>query len=320
MQQEDSQLKFRFFKNKTEKLTSYFENISFPGSGGVPVPDVISFFIRGLTKGSLNIRASAIAFNFMLALGPALIFLLSTIPYLPIKDFRNEMLEIFNEIIPTNSYIALEALIDQLFIKSSGMQVFGFLVAFFFAQKGINGMIEAFNVTYHTIETRPWLQRRVIAILLGFILFILVTVALSLLFFNKVFINKLVENDFIKADFTYFLFLTGRWFIITILTFISISFFYYLGPSRKTCWRFFTAGSILATFLTILASVGFSYFVNHFAQFNRFFGSIGALVALMLWMNFNALTLLIGFELNASIKNARISFDSNLETKTSNNK
>ena len=90
------------------------------------------------------------------------------------------------------------------------------------------------------------------------------------------------------------------------MTFLSISFLYYLAPMRKTKWRFITAGSTLATILTIVASLGFSYFVNHFAQFNKFFGSIGALIALMLWMNFNALTLLIGFELNASIHNAHL--------------
>jgi membrane protein len=90
------------------------------------------------------------------------------------------------------------------------------------------------------------------------------------------------------------------------LTFSCISSLYYLAPLRKTNWRFFSAGSSLATVLTVAASVGFSYFVNNFAQFNKFFGSIGALVALMLWFNFNALTLLIGFELNASINNANL--------------
>ena len=123
-----------------------------------------------------------------------------------------------------------------------------------------------------------------------------------------------MELQIIKADFTYYLFLTGRWFIITVLTFVSISLFYYLAPSRKTHWKFFSAGSTLATLLTIIASLGFSYFVNHFAQFNRFFGSIGALVALMLWMNFNSLSLLIGFELNASIQNAGVNLNPNQES------
>jgi membrane protein len=313
MEKETTSKKYRLFNKQVHQFGFYIKRISLPGFNRVPIYDVFTFFFKGLLKGSLNTRASSIAFNFLLALGPAIIFFLSLIPYLPIEDFRNEILEILNEIIPKDSYIAFESLLDELFMKRGGMQIFGFLVALFFAQRGINSMIEAFNATYHTIETRPWLQRRIISILLVIILLLLVTLALSLLVFSKTGIRKLVEMEVIKVDFTYYLILTGRWIIITVLTFLSISFLYYLAPVRKINWRFFSAGSTLATLLTIVASLGFSYFVNNFAQFNKFFGSIGALVALMLWMNFNALTLLIGFELNASISNARIIFDNNME-------
>jgi membrane protein len=313
MEQETTKKTYRIFNKQVNQVGVYIKRISLPGFNGVPIYDVFTFFFKGISKGSLNTRASSIAFNFLLALGPAVIFFLSLIPYLPIKDLRNEIMEILNEIIPKDSYIAFESLLDELFMKRSGMQIFGFLVALFFAQKGINSMIEAFNVTYHTIETRPWLQRRLISILLVIILLLLVTLALFLLVFSKTGIKKLVDMQIIKVDFTYYLILTGRWIVITILTFLSISFLYYLAPVRKTSWRFFSAGSTLATLLTIAASLGFSYFVNNFAQFNKFFGSIGALVALMLWMNFNALTLLIGFELNASINNARIVYDNHLQ-------
>ena len=313
MEKETTSKTYRLFNKQVHQFGFYLKRISLPGFNKVPIYDVFTFFFKGLLKGSLNTRASSIAFNFMLALGPAIIFLLSLIPYLPIKDFRSEILEILNEIIPKDSYIAFESLLDELFMKRGGMQIFGFLVALFFAQRGINSMIEAFNATYHTIETRPWLQRRVASILLVIILFLLVTLALFLLVFSKTGIRKLVDMEVIKVDFTYYLILTGRWIIITVLTFLSISFLYYLAPVRKINWRFFSAGSTLATLLTIVASLGFSYFVNNFAQFNKFFGSIGALVALMLWMNFNALTLLIGFELNASISNARIIFDNNMD-------
>ncbi len=309
MDQLSHQRTYKFFNKQVHKLGDYLRIMSFPGFDKIPIYDVFSFFFKGLIKGSFNTRATSVAFNFLLALGPAIIFLLSLIPYLPIKDFRQELLDILYDVIPQNSYIAIEALIDEIFMKRSGMQFFGLLVALFFAQKGINGMIEAFNATYHSIETRSWFQQRLISIVLVFIFFFLVTIAMFLLFFSKIAINKLVELEIIKIDFTYYLILIGRWIITVTLTFISISFLYYLAPVRKTKWKFFSAGSTLATLLTLTASLGFSYFVNNFAQFNRFFGSIGALIALMLWMNFNALTLLIGFELNASINNASMSFN-----------
>jgi membrane protein len=299
---------------QVHRFGDYLKKISFPGFENVPAYHVFTFFFKGILRGSLNTRASSIAFNFLLALGPATIFLLTFIPYLPVKDLRQEILEVLNAVVPTDSYIAIEGLIGELFQKRGGLQLFGFFIALFFLQKGINSLIDAFNATYHTIEVRSWYQQRIISIILVAILFLILSLAFILLFFSKIAINKLVDLQMIEADFTYYIFLAGRWIIITIITFISISFLYYLVPVRKADWKFFSAGSIFATVLTLAASIGFSYFVNHFAPFNKVFGSIGVLIGLMLWMNFNAFTLLAGFELNASINNARADHDASMNT------
>ena len=296
---------YKIFNNQIHKLGNHCRRIRFPGSKGLTIYEVISLFLKGLSKGSLNIRATSIAFHFLLALGPAIIFLLGLIPYMPVQNFQQGIMEILVDIIPQNSYIALESLIVEIFQKHHGLQIFGFLVTLFFIQKGLNGIIEAFNGTYHVLDTRPWMERRLISVGLFVILFILVTLAAILLFFSNLGIKYLFAQGIIKAYATYIFLLLGKWLIVLALTFVAISFLYYLAPSRKTRWRFFTPGSIVATLLSIITSIGFSYFVNHFAPFNRFYGSIGTLIALMLWMNFNAMALLAGFELNVSIKNAR---------------
>jgi len=280
--------------------------MSFPGSKGIPVYDVLVFFFRGLTKGSLNIRASAISFNFLLAIGPGLIFILTLIPFLPIRNFQKELLEILYDIIPENSYIVIEALLDEIFKKHASLQILGFWITIFFAVKGLNGVTQAFNATYHTVETRPWIQSLLISLLLVFILFLLVSFSCLLLFFSKLGIKMLFEAGVVKAYGTVVLLQVGKWIIIFFMSFFAISFLYYLAPARKTKWRFFSPGSFMASFLAIIASILFSYFVNHFAPFNRFYGSIGTLIAMLLWMNFSALALLIGFELNASIRDARL--------------
>jgi membrane protein len=287
---------------RNKKLVRWSKQIKFPGTKGLSAYEVISNFIRGLSKGSLNIRATSIAFHFLLALGPAIVFLLGLIPYLPIRNFQQGVMEILMEVIPKNSYSALEILLQD---KHNGLQIFGFLVTLFFVQKGINGILEAFNATYHSMETRQWIDRRLVAVGLFAILFVLVTLAAILLFFSNLGIKYLYIHGIIMDYGNYLLLQLGKWIVILTLTFLAISFLYYLAPSRKTRWRFFTPGSILATLLSIITSIGFSYFVNHFAPFNKFFGSIGTLIAVMLWMNFNALALLAGFELNASIRNAR---------------
>jgi len=297
---------YYLFNRQVHKSGETLRHMSFPGSKGVPVYDVLIFFFRGITKGSLNIRASAIAFNFLLAMGPGIIFVLTLIPFLPIQNFQKELMEILYDIIPENSYIAIESLIDEIFVKHASLQVFGFLVTIFFAVKGLNGITEAFNATYHSVETRPWIESRLISLLLVFILFMLISFSSLLLFFSKLGIKMLFEAGVVKAYGTVILLQIGKWMIIFFLSFFAISFLYYLAPARKTKWRFFSPGSFMASLLAIMASILFSYFVNHFAPFNRFYGSIGTLIAMMIWMNFSALAMLIGFELNASIRNARL--------------
>lgn len=297
---------FKYLDRLLNKLISKLKKVSLPGFEKTPIYDVIKFFIKGIQKGSLNMRATAIAFNFMLALGPALIFFLAMLPYLPIQNFEQLLEEILSGIIPENSFIAIEPLLEDLFKRRGGLPIFGLLTSLFFAQKAINGIVEAFNATYHTLETRTWYRQRVASLILVFIFFGIAATSSVLFVFSKGLVTSLIETNTIEIESA--VFVTSKWIMLIILTFFCISFLYYLGPSRRIKWKFFSAGSTLATILVIIASLGFSYFMDHFAQLNKFFGSIGALIALMLWMNFNAITLLIGFELNASINNAQLFF------------
>jgi membrane protein len=297
---------YPIFDNQIHWFGKKLRKVILPGFDKVPMYDVIWFFIYRLKKGSVNIRATSIAFNFLLAVGPGIVFLLAMIPYIPIANFQKELLGVLNQIIPENSYIAIESIINEIFHKRTGLPFFGFIISLFFAQKGLHGMMGAFTSSFESHEQRPWYKQRAIAILLVFIYYILIILSLAMVFFNKSFIRQLVEIGIIRSHLTYYFLIISRWIIMVSMTFFCISFLYYMAPQRKIKWKFFSAGSTLATLLVLLASYGFTYFVNHFAQFNKFFGSIGALVALMLWINFNSLSLIIGFELNTSINKANL--------------
>ena len=297
---------YKVLDSQIHKVGDKLRDISFPGFRGVAIYDVFVFFLDGIRKGSLNTRASSISFNFLLALGPALIFLLSLLPYLPLQNFQTELLELLVDIIPATSYKIVESILSELTKQHIGLTTFGLLTSLFFAQKGLHGIVEAFHATAHTIETRIWYKQRLVSLGLVFIFYFLVILAFILIVYNKLLLQQLVALEIIEINIRYYLLNLAKWIIISALTFSLISFLYYMGLSRRAEWRFFSPGSIVATILAFIASWGFTYFMNHIAQLNKFFGSIGAVMALMLWMNFNALTLLIGFELNAAINNAQL--------------
>jgi membrane protein len=292
--------------DRAEALGQKARLIKLPFFDGEPLYDVAVFFWKSMVDGAISTRASAIAFNFILAIFPAIIFLFTLIPYIPIDNFQEELFKLLQSILPQNAFAAIqETITDILKTKRGGFLSFGFLAAFIFATNGIVSVIAAFNGTIHAIETRSWINQRFVALILAVILTLLMTISIALITVSQIVMNYLVKNGFLQNDLTYNLLLGGKWLIICALFFFVYAFLFYLAPARKTKFRFISAGGTLATILTIITTIGFSYYINNFGKYNTLYGSIGTLVVVMLSVYFNAFILLIGFELNVSIWHSR---------------
>ena len=297
---------YEIANNRSRRTVIRAKRISFPGFESIPIYDVVVFFVRGLQKGSLTTRAAAIAFHFFLASLPAIIYFFTLLPFIPIQNLESGLLGLMESVLPEEAYNLLQSTMMDLFVKRRGVQLFGILIALFFATNAVNGIIQAFNATYHTLETRTWLQRRGVAAFLVIIMFVLLTVAISLILGGRMGINLLVEHELINTFFTLLVLRLSKWIVIISLIYFALSTLYWMGPSRKIKWKFYSAGSTLATVLVIGTSLVFQFIMNNFGQFNRFFGSISTLMIILIWIYLNSVALLIGFELNASIKNAKL--------------
>jgi membrane protein len=277
-----------------------------PGFDGVPISHVISFVIKGFRKGVLVTRASSIAFNLLMALLPASIFLFTLIPFIPIPNFHKELIRLFENILPTNAYTFLETtIIDIVTHKSRGLLLFMFLATIIFSTNGIHAVIHAFVVSVHSFKSRSWVNQRKISVVLLLIIVIMISTAGFFVIFGKLGMNRLVELHIIKRHLVLYLLNFLRWIVVIQLLFLAISFLYYFAPAKKTGFRFFSPGSTLATLLFILTSLGFSAYVNNFGQYNKLYGSIGTLMVILIWLYLNSIAILIGFELNVSIMAAR---------------
>jgi membrane protein len=304
---------------KSNLVTSgekFLRKLVIPGFEGMPVYNVAEFFIRGLQKGALSMRAAAFSYNFFLALFPAIIFFFTIIPYIPIAGFQDNLLELLQNFIPKKAFDAVEGtLFDIVKRPHGGLLSMGFILAMYFSTNGIHSLIEAFNQTRHTIETRSWIKQRLISILLVFILSMLVIIAIVLITFGPIALDFLIKHGMLRISFSYYLIIAGKWIISSAMLFFAFSFLYYMAPAAESRFSFITAGSTLSTVLTILASVGFNYYVNSISKYNTLYGSIGTLIIIMVWIYFNAMIVLIGFELNVSIQNAKRKHARHLHTK-----
>ncbi|MCX7863323.1 MAG: YihY/virulence factor BrkB family protein [Bacteroidales bacterium] len=292
--------------NLAQKTLNFLKTFTLPGFDQLPLWEVLKFLIKSLNKSALTVRASSISYNLFLALFPALIFFFSALAYVPISGFTHELLRLLKEVMPTNAYLTIRStIIDIIQYKRAGLLSFGFVSTLYFATNGMNALIAAFNATELTYDNRNWFQRRVVAFILLLIFSILIILAIALLIFSQSFFNFLVEQDFIRTGILLWLLKLAKWIIVLSCFFFSISFLYYFAPARKSKFKLISAGSTLATLLVLLVSLGFSYYVNNFGQYNKLYGSLGTLIVLMLWIYFNSLALLIGYELNWSIRHTK---------------
>ena len=285
---------------------SISKKLIIPGFDNLPVYNVIKFFIEGIQKNSLTTRASSLAFRFFLALFPSIIFLFALIPYIPIDNFQEQLLMLIKNVLPENAYELTNSTINDLVTDENGSLLsFGFLFAFYLASNGVNSMILAFNDTAHALKKASFIETRLRSLLLLFIIVFLMIMAIGLIVFNKIIITYLISNNYISNNYIIYIIETLDFIILLFIFFLGISSIYYFGNTRNKKFRFISAGSTLATLLSILLSGGFAFYVNNFATYNKVYGSIGTLMVIMLWLYFNSLVLLIGFELNASIGNAK---------------
>lgn len=279
------------------------QKIILPGFDGLPLYNVLVFFQRGMNQGYIATRASAISFTFFLAIFPFLIFLFSIIPFIPIANFQQALLNLIREFIPNMAWVSVNGtIIDVITRPRSGVLIINFFLALYFSTKGIKNLIDAFNNTYHEIESRTTFKQYVISLALVFIISLLLIIAISLMTFGFGLLKMILPEIVLQAHAFLFLIQILRWFIVLGALFCAISFIYFLAPSRNDRFRFISAGSTLSTLLIVITTQGFNFYVDNFSRYNVLYGSIGTLMVIMLWIYANAFVLLMGFELNASIR------------------
>ncbi|HPG73117.1 MAG TPA: YihY/virulence factor BrkB family protein [Bacteroidales bacterium] len=292
---------------RLSKPIQWLKMRSFPGFYGYPIYDVGAFFLKGLLRGHLGIRAAGVAFNVFLSLFPLIIFFFTLIPYIPVENFQIELLEFIKDVLPDEAYSLFSVTIEDTIVEQRGQLLsLGIVMMLFFSSNGILALIHAFNATYHSLETRSGINRRLISVLLVIILSVLFTTAISLVTASDFLMDALLSIDFMKSSWVFFIMNVLKWLIVVALFFFSTSFLYFLAPSKKDRFRFISPGATLATIIQIVAILLFTVYLNNFAQYNKLYGSIGTIMIVMLLLYITAYALLLGFELNASINENKI--------------
>jgi len=199
-----------------------------------------------------------------------------------------------------------ETIIDIVTRPRSSLLIINLVLALYFSTNGVNSLIEAFNNTSHDVETRSKGKQYFISIMLVLIISFLLIIAIGLISFGSGILRAITPHLISESRFFFYLLEILRWVIILGVLLLAISFIYYLAPARRRDFRFISAGSMLATVLVVITTLGFNFYVDNFSRYNALYGSLGTLMIVLIWIYVNSISIIIGFELNVSIHNARI--------------
>lgn len=302
----------RFWGSRPVRLFMvWIKRHSLPGFFKVPIYNVLAFILKELRQFDLFIRADAVAFSFFLSLFPGLIALFTLIPFLK-KAFlhylpQGEQFDVFLQVqiqrlMPgVAGQRVFEFIADITNNPRGGLLSLGFLMSIYFASNGMLSLMQGFDKSYPlTFIRRSPFAKRGIAILLTFLLGLLLIASVIFIILGDFLLGLFTE--WIKLDLlSAFLLNALRWVTLVWLFYFSIGTIYKYGIATRRKFKIFTPGATVATVFSILASLIFSTYVNRFNTYNQLYGSLGTIIILMLWVELNAIALLIGFELNASI-------------------
>ena len=285
-------------------LVIFGKKIKIPGLEGMSLYDVLEMYVIGIIEGALTTRAGGIAYSFFMAIFPFLLFIFTLIPYIPIDGFQIELLSIITDILPPKTYDLIGPVIEDI-IKNqyAGLLSFGFIVSIFLMSNGVNAIFGGFEYSYHVKEIRNVFRAYFIAVIVSIVIVVFLITTVVIITFLELFIKEQIGLEWLEDHLLWLK--IARGFIFLLMIFTTVSMLYHYGVKEGKYTNFFSPGAVLTTILSILTFYLFGYYVTEFAKYNELYGSIGTLLILMLFIWLNAIILLLGFELNASIYSLR---------------
>lgn len=282
-------------------LARLSKKVILPGLNGLSLYDLLELYIYGIFKGTFSTRAGSIAFSFFMALFPFLLFILNLIPFVWfVDDFQTRLLTYLDGLLPPNTH----HLFDRVFYDiantpRTGLLSFTFILSLFLMTNGINAIFSGFEYSWHTRKNRSIFGQYFMALGVAVIFALLLLTTVIVTIYLTYIIERLntlgIFYDQIKwAE-------VGRYAVFVFMIYNAVAILYYFGTKESKQARYFSIGALFTTILILVFTYLFAIYIRNFNSYNKLYGSIGALLVLMVYIWLNSNILLLGFELNGTI-------------------
>ncbi len=282
-----------------QRIKGLMQKIQIPGYENLSLYDFTKIYTSGLVKGALTSRAGSVAFSFFMAFFPFLLFMLNLIPFIPVA-YLNETFSLFMEsLMPDSSKDFFMSIYKDIQDNQrGGLLSSSFIMSILFMGNGVNSLFSAFQGSHHVEVSRPFIRKYLYSIFIGLVISILcIFSVLVYVLFEINILDSLSDKGIIKNDSNWLV--AGEYILLILMTIIIPAILYYFGTPGRRKQKFFSTGVYVTAAMFLLSTFVFGIYVNTFSSYNELYGSIGALLILMLYIWVNSVILLLGFELNA---------------------
>ncbi|WP_245732818.1 YihY/virulence factor BrkB family protein [Salinibacillus kushneri] len=266
------------------------------------IPKVRKFFKRMFFRyieDDVGGRAAQLAYFFLLSLFPFIIFLLTLLAYIPVTV--DQMLSLVGSYVPVDTMNFIEENIGQLMNNKNGQLLsIGLISTLFIASNGINALIIVINLTYEIEPRRSFILARLISMVLTVAMYLVIITALLLPVFGEL-VGIYLFSFFGASDEFMQVWNALRLVVSSIVMLIIFIFLYKISPEKRVGFSEALPGAIVATFGWQLVSFVFAFYVENFGHYDARYGSLGAMIVLMIWLYLSALIIILGGEMNATL-------------------
>lgn len=284
-----------------KKINNSLNRLVLPGFQGIPLMPVLKLLFESTTKGVLTQRAATMTYRIFIALIPIFMALFSAISFLDIS-VRVQLIDFIRSVAPSYTWPAISEMIEGVVMKQNGvLLITSFVTGLYLTVLTMDSVITSLNTTYFKIETRNAFKQILISFGLILLLGLCIIVGIAIFIAASYVVNYINMNIFESQGLYTFTAKILKWLLIVILVYISLSILYYYAPAEKKYFRFFAPGSVFSTILLVILLLALNVYFSYFSNYNVLYGSIGALFAVMLWLNWSSTIILMGFDLNVSI-------------------
>jgi membrane protein len=287
------------------KSIVFMKRLVLPGFQKIPFWDVMKFFRESLVQGIFFQRAAAMTYYIFTAMIPLFMALIALLSFVG-PQLQTYLLDFIHTGVPEYLWPGIQKIVTGLISRQNGAVLYlSLALGIYLTFISVNAIITTLNISYYDMEQRRAIRQLPISFTMVVVFLVVIIATCGIFIGASLLVKYLSISIFGSAVLYQYSIAFIKWLILFVLLYLFLAALFYFAPYKKQYFKFFSTGAFFSTILIVILLYAVNYYFSHFSKYNLVYGSIGALLLIMMWIYWSCMAILIGFDLNVSISIAQ---------------